>query len=38
VSEEVVCVAIGVACAAIVRDPAGLAVGAVAWILAKVLL
>jgi hypothetical protein len=37
-SEEAVCFWIGVGCAAVMRNPAGLAVGGVIWILAKVFL
>jgi hypothetical protein len=38
VTEEGVCLVIGVACALIVGDPAALAVGLVAYVLAKVAL
>ena len=37
-SEEMVCVVIGVVFALVIGDPAGLAAGGVAWVLAKVLL
>ena len=37
-SEETVCLAVGIAFAYIVKDPAGLAVGGLLYVLAKVFL